>query len=82
MSSALRVKTATRRAANLSINAQLLAEAKALQVNLSKAAEQGLVMAIAQKRSEIWRQENEDALESSNAYVEKHGLPLAKHRQF
>ncbi|MFA7668886.1 MAG: type II toxin-antitoxin system CcdA family antitoxin, partial [Burkholderiaceae bacterium] len=33
-------------------------------------------------RSELWLAENQEAIESSNAYVEKHGLPLAKHRMF
>ncbi|MBL6932232.1 MAG: type II toxin-antitoxin system prevent-host-death family antitoxin [Rhodospirillales bacterium] len=29
-----------------------------------------------------WLRDNKAALESSNDYVEKHGLPLARHRQF
>jgi Post-segregation antitoxin (ccd killing mechanism protein) encoded by the F plasmid len=29
-----------------------------------------------------WLDENKEAIGSSNAIVEKHGLPLAKHRQF
>jgi antitoxin CcdA len=32
--------------------------------------------------SEGWVNENRDALNSSNEYVEKHGLPLANFRQF
>jgi antitoxin CcdA len=31
---------------------------------------------------EQWLAENRDALESSNAYVERHGLPLQRHRKF
>ena len=37
---------------------------------------------ISQKAYERWREENAEALKSSNAYVETHGLPLAKYRQF
>ena len=71
-----------RRATNVSINVQLLAEARALEVNISRAAEQGLARAIAERRAALWLEENHAALESSNAYVEQHGLPLARYRGF
>jgi antitoxin CcdA len=29
----------------------------------------------------LWLQENKAALDSSNEYVEKHGLPLARYRR-
>ena len=67
---------------NVSINQQLLIEAKALEVNISKAAETGLAKAIADRRAELWLAENRAALDSSNTYFEKHGLPLAKYRRF
>lgn len=35
-----------------------------------------------QMAAERWLEENKGALESSNRYVEKNGLPLARHRQF
>ncbi|HZT04557.1 MAG TPA: type II toxin-antitoxin system CcdA family antitoxin [Steroidobacteraceae bacterium] len=31
-------------------------------------------------KAEQWQQENAEAIRSSNEYVEKHGLPLAKYR--
>ena len=34
------------------------------------------------KRGQQWREENREAMESSNAWVKKHGLPLARYRQF
>jgi antitoxin CcdA len=71
-----------RRATNVSISAQLLAEARVLEVNISRAAEQGLSQAIAERRASLWLEENREALESSNAFVERHGLPLAKYRRF
>ncbi len=33
-------------------------------------------------KAEQWQLENRAAIESSNAYVVKYGLPLAKFRQF
>ncbi|QQP90237.1 type II toxin-antitoxin system CcdA family antitoxin [Skermanella sp. TT6] len=69
-------------ATNVSIDEMLLKEPKELQVNVSRAAEFGLMQAIAEKRAEFWVEENREALVSSNEDVEKHGLPLAKYRQF
>ena len=71
-----------RKATNVSINEALLSEAKALKINGSKAAEAGLIVALAEKRSELWLEENRAALDSSNSYVEQHGLPLAQYRSF
>lgn len=71
-----------RRATNLSIREELLAQAKEFKINVSKAAELGLTQVIAEKRAESWLVDNAEALDSSNRYVEKHGLPLARHRRF
>ena len=42
----------------------------------------GLARAVAERRAELWLAENRDALDSSNAYVEANGLPLARYRGF
>ncbi|MBV6272413.1 type II toxin-antitoxin system CcdA family antitoxin [Alcaligenaceae bacterium CGII-47] len=72
----------TKRATNVTLTENLLSEAKALHINISQAAEAGLALAIAGRRTELWLQENEEAINSSNAFVEEHGLPLAKYRMF
>ncbi|AEI96397.1 MULTISPECIES: type II toxin-antitoxin system CcdA family antitoxin [Roseobacter] len=72
----------TRKPTNLSLDAALLAEAKALKVNLSRAAEDGVRSAVSAAKSEQWKVENAAAIRSSNAYVEKNGLPLDRYRQF
>ena len=77
-----KVSDKPRKATNVSINEALLAEARILKINVSKAAESGLVLALAEKRAELWLAENRAALDSSNAYVEQHGLPLAQYRGF
>lgn len=71
-----------RKATNVTIGEALLAEAKSLNINISQAAEAGLARAVAERRAELWLAENRDALESSNAYVEVNGLPLARYRGF
>lgn len=72
----------TRKPTNLSLDASLLTEAKALQVNLSRAAEDGVRVAVSVAKTEQWKAKNAAAIQSSNSYVEKHGLPLDKYRQF
>ncbi len=71
-----------RKSTNLTLDAALLAEAKSLKVNLSRAAEKGIRRALQKKREAVWKAENKQALASSNNYVDEHGLPLALHRQF
>lgn len=73
---------ATKKSTNVSLAENLLAEARELRINVSQAAESGVAMAVAQRRAEIWLKENREAIQSSNDYVEKHGLPLEQFRMF
>ena len=76
------MQTARRKSTNLSLDADLLEQAKALKVNLSRSAEEGLRAAVAKARTSQWLTENAEAIESSNRWVEEHGFPLAKYRMF
>ncbi|HRP25819.1 type II toxin-antitoxin system CcdA family antitoxin [Thauera sp.] len=76
------VPGAARKATNVTLDEALLVEAKALRINISQAAEAGLALAVAERRAAQWLEENRRALDSSNAYVEQHGLPLAQFRNF
>jgi antitoxin CcdA len=49
---------------------------------VSQAAEAGNAAAAPLRRHVQWLTENRNALGSSNAYVEQHGLPLASYRRF
>ena len=71
-----------RRAANVTLDSALLDEARALNINISRAAETGVSDAVRKARAERWLEENREALESSNEWVRKNGLPLEKYRQF
>lgn len=75
-------QNSVRKPTNVTLGEALLAEAKALNINISQAAEAGLAQAVAARRAECWLAENQAALESSNAYAETHGLPLARYRTF
>jgi antitoxin CcdA len=67
---------------NLSLDQALLADARALGVNISQAAEKGVTEAVRKAKGEAWVQENREAIEASNRWVEKNGLPLEKYRMF
>lgn len=81
-STPLRRQPSAKRATNVSLSADLIQEAKRLNINISKACEEGLHQQVSKTRAEQWIEENREAIESSNAYVEKHGLPLARFRLF
>ncbi|MBB6229486.1 type II toxin-antitoxin system CcdA family antitoxin [Polymorphobacter multimanifer] len=76
------VRTATRRPTNVSIDRRLVEDARALGINLSEACERGIADQVAATRAELWLAENREAIDSSNAHVEAHGLPLARYRLF
>lgn len=67
---------------NLSLDQNLISEARELGINISQAAEGGLKEAVSKAKSEQWKRENADALEFYNNYVEESGLPLEKYRAF
>lgn len=72
----------SRRATNVSLDSRYLAEARELGINISQACERGLAETLAEERAKRWLEENREAIEASNAYIEKHGLPLARYRLF
>ena len=71
-----------RRATSMTLDATLLDEARALGVNLSRAAEEGISARTKAARAEAWQRENAEAIQNYNEYIEKNGLPLAEYRMF
>lgn len=71
-----------KRPTNVTLPEALVREAKALGVNLSRAAEQGLAAEVAQVRARQWVQRNRAAMDSWNDYVARNGLPLGDLRLF
>jgi antitoxin CcdA len=71
-----------RRPTNVSLPEALVAEARALEVNLSRACEAGLDAAVQAARVRRWKAENAAAMESWAEPLERHGLPLARFRRF
>lgn len=75
-------KSPKRKSVNLSIDVDILAEAKALNVNVSRAADAGIAEAISKRKAELWLRENREAIEENNRYFEEHGLSFSEYRGF
>ena len=71
-----------RRSTSLTLDAALLAEARRLGVNVSRAAEAGVGEAVRAAQAEAWRAENAEAIADYNAGIAAGTLPLARHRKF
>lgn len=65
---------APKKSANLSINADLLQQAKQLNINLSQALELQLAEIVRQEKRRLWLAENQGALEEYNRRIEKRGI--------
>lgn len=63
-----------KRATNLSVNSDLLTQAKRLGINLSALFEQSLADKVKQMKSELWLAENRDAIAVYNNDVLEHGV--------
>jgi len=65
---------APKKSTNLSINSDLLAQAKQGNINLSKALEQRLVEMLLEEKRCKWREENKEAIDEYNRRVETSGV--------
>jgi antitoxin CcdA len=73
---------AAKKAANLTVNGDLLAKAKSHKINLSATLEKALTEEVLEKEREQWKQENKAGFEAYNSYIAKHGLFNDRMRKF
>lgn len=76
------MSTVTKKAANLSVRADLLEEARAYKINLSQTLENALQVELKKEKERRWLEENRAAIDAYNRYVEKHGLFSDRFRTF
>ena len=65
---------APKKAVNVSINSDLLRQAREAGLNLSQALEETLTLQVRERRAREWAEENRDAIEAHNRWVADHGL--------
>jgi antitoxin CcdA len=73
---------APKKATNVSLNSDLLQQAKAMKINLSAALEREVIHLIRRKQRLQWLEENQGALDSYNRFVDRHGAFSDGLRQF
>lgn len=67
---------------NLTVDAEVAEEARALGLNMSRLAEAAIAEATKAERNRRWREENRAALEAYAEEVAREGLALASYRTF
>ncbi|MGK0440287.1 MAG: antitoxin CcdA [Pseudohongiellaceae bacterium] len=75
-------KNAPKKVTNLSLNSDLLAKSRALDINLSATLEQALRQSLAESESKKWADENKTAIKTYNTFVEEHGCFGDESREF
>jgi antitoxin CcdA len=66
-------KPGPKRAVNVSVDAEILAVAKEMGINLSQTLEDALRQLTEKERIRRWQEENREAIESHNAFYERCG---------
>jgi antitoxin CcdA len=69
-------------AANLSLDAGLVAEARKFGINLSRFTEEKLAEELKRRRWDAWRAQNRAAIEAYNRHVERDGIFGEEYRRF
>ncbi|MGA7674691.1 MAG: type II toxin-antitoxin system CcdA family antitoxin [Rhizomicrobium sp.] len=75
-------KRIRKRATNVSIDMEILAEAKAMGINLSQTLEDELRKRVKEEKIRRWSEDNKEAIESHNRFIEKHGIWSEKYRSW
>ena len=75
-------KGAPKKPTNLSINGDLLAKSRKMQINLSSVAETALTAKLAQVENEKWQRRNKLAVVAYNKMVDEKGCFSDEFREF
>ncbi|MDK9720992.1 MAG: type II toxin-antitoxin system CcdA family antitoxin [Rhodospirillales bacterium] len=73
---------AGKKAVNVTVNQDLLRQAREAGLNLSAALEEKLAEEVRSIRKARWQEENRDAIDAYNRYVERNGLWSDGYRRF
>ena len=74
--------SARKKSTSMTLDGTILEEARRLGINVSQAAESGVIATIRTERARIWKEENAGAIADYNAFIEANGVPLAEFRKF
>jgi antitoxin CcdA len=80
--SSLYNSSAPKRATTLTINSDLISQAKTFHINISSVLESALADKVKQAKNEQWLRENIDSISSYNSHVEDNGVFSDELRSF
>jgi antitoxin CcdA len=75
-------RSASKKATNVSINRDLLRQARELEINLSQALEERLAEIVSERRRQQWLAENQEAIEAYNRRIADKGPFSDRLRRF
>lgn len=78
----LKAAPVARKATNITLSADVLAEAKACGINISQTCDAHLREVVRQERERRWLRENAAFITAYNETVAREGLPLEQYRTF
>lgn len=65
-----------RQRVNLTVREDVMSEAQTLGINISRAAEAGIEVALKAEQSRRWLEDNADAIRAHNERIEREGMAL------
>ena len=71
-----------KKAANLTVRADLLEEARAYKINLSQTLETALAVELKKRREAEWLEQNREAIAAYGRLIEREGLLSDSYRSF
>ena len=78
----VRSRQPLKRATNVTLSADVLDAAKALELNISQVCDTFLRQMVTQEQERRWRSDHADFIVAYNATIEAEGLPLDQWRTF
>ena len=67
-------RTAPKKPTNLTVNSDLLAQAKSRHINISAVLESALEEELKQKKKEEWMRDNKEAINAYNVNIQEFGV--------
>ena len=67
-------ENAPKKPTNLTVNTDLLSQAKSLNINISSILEAALIETLKKNKRNEWLKENEDSIHAYNSVVNKNGV--------
>jgi antitoxin CcdA len=71
-----------KRAVNVTVDGNVLADAKQLGLNLSQVLEDELRKRVTEEKTRRFEEEHREAVDAHNRFIEKHGIWSAKYRSW